>query len=209
MKKTGRYLTVPVVVLVPALVHCGGSDEAAVIASAAGAAGVVTAGGAAGSAVGGNGGLAGGAGGSGGAFAGGTGGASVGNGGRGGNAGTFGADGGTCPGAVPNDGDRCNQHSQTCTYSNDLCTCWGNNYLSWRCVPVATDAGVPRFDVSAPRDAGGFDFGDGGNPAACPASEPQGGAACSPTGGSVLACDYSGTACVCVRANGQSTWYCY
>jgi hypothetical protein len=202
MKTTVRYLTGAAMVLGIAAVRCGGSDEAAVVNGAGGAAGLGAAGGSSGSSVGGSGGVAG----MGGAWAGGSSGASAGgNAGRGGN---VVVDGGACPGSVPNDGDRCDARNQLCAYVTDLCTCRGNNGLSWRCIPVVTDAAIPRFDGNIPRYDSGFTIGDGGNPAGCPADEPQGGSVCIP-GGSAVVCDYSGTVCVCARINGQSSWVCY
>jgi hypothetical protein len=216
MKTTVRYLLPLAVVLGFSLAQCGGSEEAAApAAGSGGSAGFVASGGSSGSSGGGMGGVTGGAAGNAGSAAGASGAA--------GGGGPTATDGGaSCPGSVPGDGDRCNQGGEMCSYSSEICTC-RNSTQTWRCIPLATDAGLPivdsgspRFDSGLPRWDGGFTygdggltFGDGGNPAACPDREPESGSSCNTSGGSVLACDYAGTACVCYRLNGQSSWFCY
>jgi hypothetical protein len=216
MKTTLRYLLPAAIVFGLAVAQCGGNDASTTVGTGGSAGFVVSAGGSAGSSGGGV--MGGSSGTAGSGVAGGSGST-----GAAGFSGPPGGDGGAaCPATVPNDGDQCTRRGTVCTFSNELCTC-RTGTQTWRCIPLATDGGVPTYDSGRPRpeggipgfdggftiDDGGISFGDGGNPAACPAAEPQGGETCNATGGSVLVCDYSGTACVCYRVGGRSSWVCY
>jgi len=123
----------------------------------------------------------------------------------GGNTGGFSFDAGNCPATAPTDGDQCTGGTY-CPYTNEICTCQNRQ---WNCYSFNLDGGIPGYDGNVPRYDGGIPGLDGGNMSGCPATQPNDGSNCTPTGG-ILACNYSGTACVCFgRGGAQATWNCY